>query len=142
MSRLPLAVLLLAAGCAPTAPASGSEAPAPPPSATEAVDGPIRLGVGETVERGTHTLTFNGVAEDSRCLEDVECVWGGRATVYVEADGELFTLTLPYSGQQPEEVSTVAWAGTTWELTGLTPYPGSEAARRDEAVALTLTPVP
>ena len=145
MLRTPLAALLLAAGCASTAPASGPEPAAAdtPPAETAAPDGPapeVRLGVGETAEHDGHTLTFAGVAEDSRCPEDVECIWAGRATIYVEVDDVSYSLTLPYSGQTPEEVSTVDWGGTTMTVTDLAPYPGTEAARRDEPVTATFTP--
>lgn len=138
MLRTSLAILLLAAGCASSAPASGPDAGASVPP--EAVSEEVRLEVGGAVTRGGQTLAFVGVAEDSRCPEDVECVWAGRATVNVEVDGEPFALTLSYTGQQPEEISTVMWDGTTVRFTALTPYPGSEADRSGEAVTATFTP--
>ncbi|MEM1118447.1 MAG: hypothetical protein AAF845_18780 [Bacteroidota bacterium] len=125
---LVLAVLvpLSVAGCASTALGVEPAAPAGPEAASDT----LRLGVGETAARDGHTLLFVGVAEDSRCPEDVECVRPGIASVHVEVDGETVVLTLSAADLEPGQTSTAPWGEATIEAVGLTPYPGSEADRR------------
>ena len=71
------------------------------------------IAVGQTVEvQGTPmTIRFSGVAEDSRCPVDVQCVWAGDAVI---------------------ELHWTPTAGQTRDLTlHLNPQAGPQAARLD-----------
>lgn len=126
LRALATAALLLpltAAGCATAqAPASG-----PPAQAQVQTDEPFELAVGERLAHGDHTLHFVGVAEDSRCPPDAQCVWAGKASVRVEVDGAPVVLTLPYPGQEASEPSAVAWGDGELAVTALVPGAGADA---------------
>jgi hypothetical protein len=141
---LAVAVLpLTAAGCA-TAQAPSDAPPSDPPetgrvASIDAGD-PFRLALGETHREDGHTVTFVEVVEDSRCPEGVACVWSGRAKIRVEVDGEPFVLTVPYGGMEDDESPMIEWGEIQVVVTGLEPYPGSEAAEAGapvEAVLIT-----
>jgi hypothetical protein len=46
--------------------------------------GRFQLDLGQTIQVGSLRIRFQGVIEDSRCPEDVTCVWQGRVTVAIE----------------------------------------------------------
>jgi len=68
MKALLVPFLAMLAACA---------APAPAPQAPPA-PGVILAGLGETARLGDVTVRPIAILEDSRCPQDVECVWAGR----------------------------------------------------------------
>ncbi len=123
----------------------GNAEPAPPPERQPEPGGRTALGdfrvaLGETVavEDEGLELTFAAVFGDSRCPEDVQCVWAGNAEIGVEA----------VRADEPEELlrlnthSSYATAATyldyTIELVGLEPVPRTDRKAEPEYVA-TLT---
>ena len=141
---LALAVLpFVAAGCA-TAQAPAEDAPPNPPQGgrVASVDAgePFRLALGATHREDDHTVRFVEIVEDSRCPEGVECVWAGRAQIRVEVDGEPFVLTVPHGQMRDDETQMIEWGEIQVVVTGLDPYPSSEAAEAGapvEAVLIT-----
>lgn len=51
----------------------------------------ISISLGETVQIGDVFVEFEKVLEDSRCPEDVTCVWAGQAKVKVNISGDGIT---------------------------------------------------
>ena len=127
-------LLLTGAGCATAQQPAEPEARVRTPDAGE----PFRLALGDTADRDGHAVRFAEVVEDSRCPEDVQCVWAGRAKIRVEIDGEPFVLTVPYSGQKDDEASMIEWGEIQVVLTDLEPAPGSAAANAEETVQAVL----
>ena len=94
-------VLLTLAGCAgaPPQPQSPPEPPAGPvvsnevQAELEAVEIPFRASgtvvarLGETVRLGSVDVRPLAILEDSRCPQDVDCVWAGRIRVRVAVSG-------------------------------------------------------
>ncbi len=89
----------------------------------------IRIPMGETVVVQGVSLSFVEVLEDSRCPEDVTCVWAGRAriAVTVKAPGrELETKTLIFGEVQGDESDDLTlYDEDDMRLVGLqlVPYP-------------------
>ena len=98
------------AGAAAT-PAPGPAA-TPPPDAVRSLGYPFRISVGETVtfDGEILTVTYERLVEDSRCPEDVQCVWAGNGRILLGlakagSDGvglELNTMLEPRSGRYLE----------------------------------------
>ena len=84
------------------------------------------IGVGQTVEvQGTSvTIRFSGVAEDSRCPVDVQCVWAGNAIVRlaISTAGGVATDASLNTTLEPKSTTT---SGYTIRLAGLKPFPRS-----------------
>ena len=104
---------------------------------------PFDLAIGERalVAGGLH-VTFERVAEESRCPEGARCVQAGNAAAAfaVEGDAGSATLTLNTS----REPRSAAAAGHELRLVELEPWPGVDAAIDTAAYAATLivTPAP
>lgn len=86
----------------------GGESPDPIPAA---LDAPFELPFGRIARVAPERLeiSFEDVAEDSRCPANLTCVWEGRAVILVNAsgpDGELrrFELTLQGGRSQPARI--------------------------------------
>ncbi len=106
---IPLFLVAAVSGC--------SGAQADPEVRASATGDPFMLTQGDAVTIAGHALQFVDVVEDSRCPEDVTCVWEGRAKVTLSAsdpDGHATTqiLTLPYSAMKADE-------SAQWEVGGL-----------------------
>lgn len=127
---LPLAVLLAAAGC------NGSQNTVSSDVQAAATGDPFFLELGDAVQVDGHSLRFVDVVEDSRCPEDVTCIWEGRAKVQIAASDptgaeERQVLTLPYGSMGEDERSTWTVGGLVVRLHDLTPYPNSERPSED-----------
>lgn len=139
---LPLALALAAAGCGQaTAPDPGPpDAGGPSVSVSAGQDFPLR--VGQTAElRGEGlAVRFLAVRGDSRCPEDVTCVWAGNAAVLLELRGpdapraELVLNT----GVEPRQG---VYRGHAVRLVSLSPAPrqGVPIEQRDYAATLRVT---
>lgn len=88
----------------------------------------LKGGQSATIEGEGLTITFSGVAEDSRCPVGVECFWAGRVIVVLDVDKDgqrLGEISLKWSagGAPPsEEVS-----GYMLELRSVEPHPRQDA---------------
>ena len=80
------------------------------------------------LDRGRLRLKFVRVASDSRCPEDVDCVWAGNAEVLIEVSGRVWqerrTLTLN-TNAGPDRPAEARYGRYTLKLTGLAPRPRS-----------------
>lgn len=92
--RMILIVALATAGCvaspqAANVGADAAEAPPAEPRAPRPADRPGQAygGLNETIRLGDLTIKPLEVIEDSRCPEDVECVWSGRLVLRAEVSG-------------------------------------------------------
>ena len=129
-------VLLFAAGPLAGAGCALSQAEATPTETTPAgpLAGPpaegdtLRLALGETAERGGHTVRFAEVVEDSRCPQGAQCVTAGRARVRVEVDGEPAVLSVPHARMAGDEASTVRRGALAVTAVDLEPAPGAAGA--------------
>ena len=54
---------------------------------TAPTDGVVEAGIGETARFGAVTVRPTAVLEDSRCPEDVECIWAGRVRISAAISG-------------------------------------------------------
>ena len=111
-------------------------------SAAEARIGePFGLAVGEsaTLKECDVTLTFDRVANDSRCPRGTNCIWAGDAEVIVSVahGGSRSTVTLHASGVSGEGAQTLP-GGCTVELVGLSPEPDQSGPIAQEDYAATL----
>ena len=109
--------LWLAAGCA------SAPAPTPAPSQAPAVS-ELVLAPGVAHQVGTLELTFEGVADDSRCPRGVQCIWAGDSKVLLtvrSASAAAARLELHTSQRYAREV---IHAGSRLTLVRLTPEPG------------------
>jgi len=65
----------------------------------------IKVPLGETVDLGDVSITFEKVVEDSRCPEGVQCVWAGNAKIQVKVSQNDSTseemIVLFENGKQP-----------------------------------------
>ena len=68
-----LPAILALAGCAPLPP-------------IEATASPARAGIGQTVVVDGPRVTPFAVVEDSRCPDNLRCVWAGRVRIKVRID--------------------------------------------------------
>lgn len=101
---------------------------------------PFRLAVGENVLLGEEPLEigFTGVASDSRCPKDVQCIWQGDAVAdlwVVTGDGERTEIQL-HTSEEPRE--TVI-GGHVIRLQDLEPYPVSTSPIAPEDYLATIT---
>ncbi|MGI5163309.1 hypothetical protein ACQEU3_03030 [Spirillospora sp. CA-253888] len=141
---LTVPMMLLGCGSASSAPGEGGGGDGGPgPAGTPVEPGEVFTlapGGSARLAGGAVTVTFKGVAGDSRCPTGAQCVWEGDATVTVAvAEGgggpaghELHTTLKP---------AEVAVGGYTLRLVALNPYPrqGAPVAARDYRADFTLT---
>jgi hypothetical protein len=100
----------------------------------------IRVGQWVTVEGERLRVTFNSVAEDSRCPEGVQCVWAGNAKVVLrlsKARKRASTMSLN-TGVDPKQGT---YRGYEVKLVKLDPYPkeGRRIRRRDYVATLVVS---
>lgn len=62
------------------------------------------VAIGETVPVGTLAASPRSVVEDSRCPDNVQCVWAGRLVVSTRIDGEGWSETVPLTLGEPYSV--------------------------------------
>ena len=131
LRSLSLALLIAAGGC------SGTKPTATPESQTIAADKPFRLDLGESARIDGHEFRFVEVVEDSRCPEDMTCVWEGRAKVRLTAsvpgaEPARDVLTLPYGAMTDDEHDTWSVGGMRVRFLALSPGRGADASRQVE----------
>jgi hypothetical protein len=126
-----LAAALLLTGLLTACPADPSAPDVPGTVVAEVVPGDtFRLAPGEAVAlEGTDlTVQFVGVTSDSRCPEDVTCVWEGDASVVAHTirAGQERVWLLHTPGETIGPRSVDVGDGWVLELTGLLPAPRSD----------------
>lgn len=108
------------------------------PSSSVPLEGDFELAPGQTVTiAGTgHTVTFESVAEDSRCPTGVTCVWAGNARVSLRLGvaGRDTTVALN-TGIEPR---TTRIGDVTLELKAVTPFPQAGTSTPAESYRVTL----
>ena len=90
---------------------------------------PFLLEVGSTARLQEEPLEiqFVGVAEDSRCPANVNCIWAGQAKIALNvstAGGAISNVELILSGEA-EDLATQSFGGYLITLSALDPYPGT-----------------
>ena len=121
-----LAVAALAA-CSPSSePLTASDSASLSRTVDAALDQPFELKVGQSATLAGEglTLSFEAVAEDSRCPTGVQCVWEGNAKVLAVAskDGKAAGLEL----NTALEPRTATYLDYTIELVSLEPHPDAQ----------------
>lgn len=66
-------------------------------------------------------ITFKEITEDSRCPEDVQCVWAGNAAIHITINNEVFLLS-----SNPRIASENQYGEYTIHFINLTPYPNTQ----------------
>ena len=128
--RLLIALSLATLACA--------EAGGPAESAVQASYGePFDLSLDESASvGGQFRVTFDRVAEDSRCASGADCAAPGNAAVVLRIDGEEGTATLTlHTGREPRRAAA---AGHALELVELRPARSPEAPPDLEDYEVTL----
>ncbi len=92
----------------------------------------VRIPLGEVVQMGDVTIKFKEVLEDSRCPENVVCIWAGRVRILVEIKIKgtpVQNKELLFGQIRPgESKDTSLYASEGYLLKGVAvvPYPNSE----------------
>lgn len=94
-------------------------------------DSTASLGINKTITLpdSKTKVTFASVAEDSRCPEDVTCVWEGIAIVDLKLvnGSETRTVQLATKDFEPKNVKkSFQYHGYTISLADVKPYPGGK----------------
>lgn len=116
-----------AAACAP----ARTEVPTVPPNA----DFEVAKGTVAHLRDSDLLVRFDTVTEDSRCPQDVTCVWEGNATALVTLDSAGKTAQAQFMTSQPHPVHVFGW---TFELRALRPTPTSQTSPRGSDYVITL----
>ncbi len=87
----------------------------------DAQSGEVTVALGETASLNGLALTFDAVAEDSRCPVGVDCVWEGQARVSLMAGGQEMTLLVVDPERRPDAGARVG--GRVLFAVALTPEP-------------------
>lgn len=105
----------------------------------------IKMDLGETVEIDGILITFEKVLEDSRCPENVQCVWAGRARVeiIVQAENEDAVAKEVIIGQklQHEVVDRTLFENEEFiiKVSNITPYPEEPGILEDYSLLIRKT---
>lgn len=97
----------------------------------------IKVPLGKTITVDGLNITFNKVLEDSRCPEDVTCIWAGRAKVQVTVtknSGERVEKEMIFGEVKPDETNDLILAKTqnySYKGVQLNPYPTSSGGEKD-----------
>jgi len=97
----------------------------------------LKIGQSAYLKKEDLTITFQSVADDSRCPRGVNCVWAGNAAVVVKVKRggrEAASLTLN-SNVNPK---TAKYFSYEFSVADLSPYPSSDAktSKRDYEATL------
>lgn len=103
-------------------------------SRDQAIDIKLRQGERVLLRPGAVIVEFSKTEEESRCPEDVTCVWAGQAVIRIRLNPDHpspagFTLTIPGLVQTPHEGSSFDTLGYRWTLLRLDPYPHASQPR-------------
>ena len=111
---------------------------------TEVTSYTSELMPGEFLEFGQRSIRFKELISDSRCPEDVTCVWAGEAKVLVELyeKGKLCgeeILVISCGGQASVLLENL-FAGAAYKITGfnLQPYPNTSVKIKPSDYTLSL----
>lgn len=147
LATLPLALLLIAAGCSTTQSLSDDSGA----NTGSTMETTAELGEPFTLERGASTVVdgqivrFDHITEDSRCPADVDCVWEGRATISLSliagdtVDG--VQLSIPGfvgADSEPQPQQSAVVNGYTFTILQLDPYPGQDGVDAEMTPMVTL----
>ena len=143
--RLPLALaLLLSSACASTS----IPVPAPTPAATPApspaaASSELLLAPGQTRAVAGLEITFEGVAEDSRCPAGVQCIWEGDAKVLLAVHAPGATPARVELHTSHRFAREAEHAGRRLTLVSVTPVPARDrpVAAKDYRVTLSVSSV-
>ena len=127
MRYLPILMIAALAGCSST---NGEPAsPGQTNAATVSIGDTFTLRAGEIAQvSGTQVqVAFKRVENDSRCPQDVQCVWAGDALVQLEI-AVARTAWVPTTLHTTLEPRKAAQFGYTVELVSLAPQPASTQA--------------
>jgi hypothetical protein len=116
------ALLLLVTACMTPSQPGTSGGVTPTIDASMGSEFDIAVGQEAKVQGSSINIRFGGVAEDSRCPSDVQCVWAGDAVVRVSLSGAGPTDVSLHTTLDPKAVQ---YAGRTITLVGLKPVPRS-----------------
>jgi len=92
----------------------------------------IKVAIGNTIQFKNHSIKFVEVIEDSRCPENVNCIWAGRARILVEIKDEANKIVkkeLLFGQSKPGEIidnSLFSFEDAIVKGLTLVPYPNSE----------------
>jgi hypothetical protein len=107
----------------------GAHAPGAAQTAPAGHEFELKAGQVVPFDGGRLRVRFVSVAADSRCPEDVDCVWAGDAEVVFEAGGKGWrgkrTLSL-HTSPRGQEVSEARYGRYTLRLTALAPRTRSD----------------
>jgi hypothetical protein len=83
----------------------------------------VALAAQKTAQKKKLTVKFLSVVEDSRCPEDVDCVWAGNAKIKVKLTSKGKSKEVELNSNL--ETNSVNFEGYTVAFKDLTPYPKS-----------------
>ncbi len=139
--RPAVAIVLGALACSDGSGAGGGAAAIGDAVVETAYGEPFDLGLGErALVAGEFRVTFDRVAEESRCPEGAECVQAGNAAAAfaVESDAGSATLTLN-TGREPRRAAAM---GGELRLVELSPRPDAGAGTSAYEATLIVSPAP
>ena len=147
LATLPLALLLIAAGCSTTqslSDDSGANTGSTMETTAELGE-PFTLELGASTMVDDYMLRFDHITEDSRCPANVDCVWEGRATISLSliADDTVDSVQLSIPGfvsadSEPRDLQSAVVNGYTLTLLQLDPYPGQDGVDAEMTPIATL----
>lgn len=129
LNHVGVALISLAgiAACAPVR----SDVPTVPVN----TDFDVAIGAMARIQDSDLVVRFDTVTEDSRCPEDVECVWEGNATARVTVDSAGTATVAEFRTSQPQPVRSFGWA---FELRELRPARTTQAVPKPRDYVITL----
>ena len=120
-------IVMFSVACAP----ARTDVPTVPPDS----DFDIAVGAIARMANSDLVVRFDTVTEDSRCPQDVTCVWEGNATALLTLDSAGKTMLARFTTSQPEPLRGFGW---TFELRALRPARTSQAPPQPADYVITL----
>lgn len=110
--------------------------------ATSRVEAPIiavKIALGETAELEGQEITFVSVLEDSRCPEDVTCMWQGeiKFTIALSENGKNYE-TKTVVIQKPKSPIIFENSSIIIKAVAINPYPRTSRSKQDMSQELLL----
>lgn len=100
------------------------------------LDEPVEIPLHETITHCTEliSISFLDITQDSRCPENVVCVWQGLVEVEIlfEVQGKEENIKLSSYPQFEEVPNSVNFNGYSIKLVDVTPYPNTTKKYREE----------
>ena len=103
------------------------------------IEEPFTLEYGQSIECEDWEITFEGEIQDSRCPQDVVCVWAGRVDIELQMGGQEVALGLPDDPELGQSKDTLD--DMVIELLEVLPVPlaDQETPESDYRIKLVLT---